>query len=154
MTAEVDFLHEAGAARAAVLRDGMYCLRHRVFKELLGWNVNSIEGREQDEYDDLRPVYLLCRNERDEVEGCWRLLPTSGPYLLKDVFDELLHGYPAPEDKQVWEISRFAIQPSQKNYGSLAAVHEITGRMFARLFEFGLEHGIVRIIGVTAARSR
>ena len=103
--AEVDFLHEAGAARAAVLRDGMYCLRHRVFKERLGWNVTSVEGREQDKYDDLRPVYLLCRNELDEVEGCWRLMPTAGPYLLKDVFGELLYGHPAPQDPETWEIS-------------------------------------------------
>ena len=106
------FLHEAEAERAAVLRDGMYCLRHRVFKERLGWSVTSIEGREHDKYDDLRPVYLLCRNEHDEVEGCWRLLPTTGPYLLKDVFGELLHGHPAPQDTRIWEISRFAIQPS------------------------------------------
>ena len=147
--AEVMFLHEAGAASAAVLRVGMYCLRHRVFKERLGWNVTSIDGREQDKYDDLGPVYLLCRNECDEVEGCWRLLPSTGPYLLKDVFDDLLYGHPAPQDAKIWEISRFAIQLSQKNYRSLAAVHEITGRMFERLFEFGLEHGIVRIVGVT-----
>ena len=65
------------------------------------------------------------------------------------MFDDLLYGHPVPHDTKIWEISRFAIQPSQKNYRSLAAVHEITGRMFERLFEFGLEHGIVRIVGVT-----
>ena len=83
------------------------------------------------------------------VGDCYPLQGHSGPYLLKDVFDDLLYGHPAPQDTKIWEISRFAIQPSQKNYRSLAAVHEITGRMFERLFEFGLEHGIVRIVGVT-----
>ena len=146
---EVLFLHETGARSAVTLRDSMYCLRHRVFKERLGWNVTSVKGRERDVYDELKPLYLLCPNQRNEVEGCWRLMPTTGPYLLKDIFPQLLYGHPAPEDPAVWEISRFAVQPAQKGYRSLAGVHEITGSMFARLFEFGLAHGIDRIVGVT-----
>jgi len=43
------------------------------------------------------------------VVGCWRLLPTTGPYMLKDIFSHLLWGKPAPEQPDVWEISRFAI---------------------------------------------
>ena len=132
-----------------MLRDSMFCLRHRVFKERLGWNVTSVLGRERDVYDGLSPVYLLCRNEQNEIEGCWRILPTTGPYLLKDVFPQLLYGHSPPEDANVWEISRFAVLPHQKVYRSLAGVHEITGRMFARLFAFGLAHGINRIVGVT-----
>ncbi len=146
--AQVEFLHDSERGQTDALRDSMFRLRHRVFKERLGWDVASIEGREQDKYDRMHPVYLLCRNQ-EEVEGCWRLLPTSGPYMLKDEFPELLSGHTAPQDDRIWEISRFAIQAGQKGYRSLAGVHKITARMYEQLFAFGLTNGIDQIVGVT-----
>ena len=39
-----------------------------------------------------------------------------------------------------------------KGYNSLAGVSQLTGRMFAALFAFGLEQGIRQIVGVTDVR--
>ncbi|MFF4622290.1 acyl-homoserine-lactone synthase [Nonomuraea jabiensis] len=91
------------------LVDGMFRLRHTVFHERLRWDVDSFHGRERDFYDDCDPVYVIgyaedCR----EVAGCCRLLPTVGPYMLRDVFPEALRGGQAPCDPAVWELSRLA----------------------------------------------
>ncbi|MDZ7811093.1 MAG: acyl-homoserine-lactone synthase [Arhodomonas sp.] len=76
--------------------DGIYRFRHRVFHQRLGWEVSSARGREMDEYDDLDPVYIAYRRSAEEVIGTFRLLPTTGPYMLRDVFPQLLRGEPFP----------------------------------------------------------
>jgi acyl homoserine lactone synthase len=87
----------------------MYRLRAKIFGERMGWEVAILSGMEIDGYDALSPYYMLIHGESNELRGCWRILPTQGPYMLKDTFPELLHGQPAPEDPHVWELSRFAI---------------------------------------------
>lgn len=61
--------------------DNMFSFRHKVFYERLGWDVEQCNGRERDFYDDLNPVYMVAKNSMNEVEGCWRLLPTVGSYM-------------------------------------------------------------------------
>ncbi|WP_119460101.1 acyl-homoserine-lactone synthase [Rhodospirillaceae bacterium SYSU D60014] len=148
-----------------MLLDGMFRLRHEVFKERLGWDVISQDRRERDGYDALSPVYLIYRSTRG-VEGCWRLLPTTGPYMLKDVFSELLDGTEAPERPDIWEISRFAVLPGSGSdrgrrpeshspghrYDSLAAVHQITCWMLIYLIEFARKNGIRRIVAASDVR--
>ena len=88
----------------------MHRLRAKVFKEKMGWDVPVIGGMEIDGYDALDPYYMMIMTSAKGLSGCWRALPTSGPYMLKDTFPELLYGQPAPEDPKVWELSRFAIE--------------------------------------------
>src|SRR5262249_38868807 len=87
----------------------MYRLRAKVFEDRMGWEVATISGMEIDDYDALSPHYMLIRDEANQLCGCWRLLPTQGPYMLRDTFTQLLHGQCAPESPCVWELSRFAI---------------------------------------------
>jgi hypothetical protein len=110
------------------LLDRMYQLRHTVFAERLKWTSLNNDRREIDLYDVLSPVYLICRDPAGEVVGCWRLLPTTGPYMLKDIFSHLLHGASPPEQPDIWEISRFAIDPQWRDYHSLGAVGSVTAR--------------------------
>ncbi|QNM95828.1 acyl-homoserine-lactone synthase [Chitinimonas koreensis] len=91
------------------LETEMYKLRYRVFRERLNWEVAVQDGQERDDYDDCNPVYMLVRNDAELVLGCWRLLPSTGPYMLKDTFPELLYGQDAPVGPDVWELSRFAM---------------------------------------------
>ncbi|MFC4122949.1 acyl-homoserine-lactone synthase [Nonomuraea zeae] len=93
----------------AWLLDGMFRLRHEVFYERLRWDVRSAHGRERDRYDDCDPVYVIGYADGcEEITGCCRLLPTDGPYMLRDVFSETLRGGHAPCDPAVWELSRLA----------------------------------------------
>jgi acyl homoserine lactone synthase len=134
------------------LLDGMYKLRHAVFAERLKWTSLDSYHREIDLYDVLNPVYLICRDPAGGVVGCWRLLPTTGPYMLKDIFSHLLHGAPAPEQPDVWEISRFAIDPKWRDYNSLGAVGSVVGQMLLDLFDFSEANGIARIVAASDIR--
>lgn len=124
----------------------MHRLRTRVFKDRMGWAVPILSGMEIDGYDAIDPHYMIIRGEGACVCGCWRMLPTEGPYMLKDTFPELLQGAPAPEAKNIWELSRFAIEtdgPQGFGFAGLAlnAMREIV--------RFGDERGITNYVTVT-----
>lgn len=141
----------AGPSQAPLI-DDMFRLRHAVFSERLQWTSLTPDGRERDIYDRLNPVYLICRDNGGDVVGCWRLLPTVGPYMLKDIFPHLLHGTPAPEREDCWEISRFAIDPGLRDYVSLGAVGRVVGDMLIELFDFAENYGITQIVAASDIR--
>lgn len=124
----------------------MHRLRTRVFKDRMGWEVPVLSGMEIDGYDAIDPYYMVIRSSNDGVCGCWRMLPTEGPYMLKDTFPELLHGAPVPEAPNVWELSRFAIEadgPQGFGFAGMAldAMREIV--------TFGDRMGITHYVTVT-----
>ncbi|WP_344021017.1 acyl-homoserine-lactone synthase [Streptomyces luteireticuli] len=93
------------------LLEQMFRLRYEVFHQRLGWEVSGEGGLERDRFDELDPVYVIARHRADHtVVGCVRLLPTTGPYMLRDVdaFQPALAGHPAPRSPRIWEISRLA----------------------------------------------
>lgn len=127
-------------------------LRYRVFKQRLNWDVHVSEDMEIDEFDALRPVHLLYRSPDGRIEGCVRLLPSTGPTMLRDIFPMLLAGQPAPSSKDVWESSRFALDvlpDAPKADGGLAAA---TYELFAGMIEFGLSIRLTEIVTVTDIR--
>jgi acyl homoserine lactone synthase len=125
----------------------MHKLRAKVFKDRLGWEVPVLSGMEIDGYDALEPMYMMIREPGPgTLRGCWRLLPTEGPYMLKDSFPELLHGAVAPEHARIWELSRFAIET---DCDSRFGLSQITMESFAEMVLYGRSHGIDRYITVT-----
>ena len=128
---------------------GMYRLRHMVFHDRLGWEVNSDEGMERDEFDLDEAVYVLVKGEESHVEGCWRLLPTTGPYMLKDVFPQLLDGKPAPERHDVWELSRFALDTNGRE-GERFGLSATPVKMVQSAVQFAKQNGIKRYVSVTS----
>ncbi|OSI74449.1 conjugal transfer protein TraI [Bradyrhizobium canariense] len=130
----------------------MHRLRYRVFKQRLDWNVEVSGEMEVDEFDVLRPVHLLNRSNAGRLQGCVRLLPTTGPTMLRDTFPILLDGQPAPRSDRIWESSRFALDvppDAPKASGGLAAA---TYELFAGMIEFGLSIELTEIVTVTDAR--
>lgn len=126
----------------------MHRLRAKVFKDKMGWDVPVISGMEIDGYDALNPYYMMIKEPTRGLKGCWRALPTEGPYMLKDTFPELLHGKTAPSDPKIWELSRFAIEADgPQGFGfsglSLDALREIV--------TFGDKMGIEHYLTVTTA---
>jgi len=128
---------------------GMYRLRHEVFHDRLGWDVTSDNGMEYDEFDEANPVYVLVKNEENEVQGCWRLLPTTGPNMLRDTFPQLLHGQPVPHLNAVWELSRFAMS-SSKSESSGFGLSNTPIQMIQTAVRFAQKNGIVRYVSVTS----
>lgn len=125
----------------------MHKLRAKVFKDRLGWEVPVLSGMEIDGYDALDPYYMMIREPgANTLRGCWRLLPTEGPYMLKDSFSELLNGEQAPRNARIWELSRFAIET---DCDSRYKVSQITMESFAAMTEFGRRNNIDRFVTVT-----
>jgi len=125
----------------------MHALRAKVFQGRLGWEVPVLSGMEIDGYDALEPHYMMMRDSCEGIlRGCWRLLPTEGPYMLKDSFSQLLHGQDAPCDEHIWELSRFAIETGGSNHFGFS---QMTMESFAAILRFGHERGIERYVTVT-----
>ncbi|OFX13316.1 MAG: hypothetical protein A2516_02100 [Alphaproteobacteria bacterium RIFOXYD12_FULL_60_8] len=132
--------------------DSVFKLRHAVFFERLGWDVRSVCGREIDDFDTPEAIYGVALDESGTMEGCFRLLPTTGPYMLKDVFAELLHGQPAPRGETVLESSRFSVLPAEWHYNAKQALFTVTGRLLMSQITYCLEHGIDTVVSVTDVR--
>ena len=88
-------------------RNALFAYRYQVFIEHLGWELETPEGIEIDQFDHAETVYIIAKSEAQDIIGCARLLPTDSPYLLEEVFPELLNGQPPPKDPRIWELSRF-----------------------------------------------
>lgn len=82
--------------------------RYKVFIEMLGWDLKTQHGEELDQFDRPDTLYVVSKDDQGHVNGCARLLPTSRPYLLGEVFPELMQGQTIPCTDEVWELSRFA----------------------------------------------
>ncbi|QYF96148.1 acyl-homoserine-lactone synthase [Massilia sp. PAMC28688] len=125
----------------------MHKLRAKVFKDRLGWEVPILSGMEIDGYDALEPLYMMIREPGGgTLRGCWRLLPTEGPYMLKDSFSELLHGQQAPQDARIWELSRFAIETDGN---ACFGFSEITMESIGEIISHGYHAGIDQYVTVT-----
>ncbi len=130
----------------------MHRLRFRVFKQRLDWEVEALDDMEVDSFDALRPSYLLLRGPNRTICGCVRLLPSTGPTMLRDNFPVLLDGNPAPSSELIWESSRFALDNHKDTAAGEKAVASPTYELFAGMVEFGLARGLTKIVTVTDAR--
>lgn len=133
----------------SVLLD-MFAFRHKVFYRQLGWEVQTRYQLEFDDFDDIDPVYMVAEDDSGDIEGCWRLLPTTGPYMLRDTFPQLLKGEPAPEDSHVWELSRFAVAAHEDSKPQQAPLSDVTLGMIRKVYDFALEHDIHEYVTVTS----
>jgi acyl homoserine lactone synthase len=136
---------------SADILDSMYRLRSAAFADRLGWKVESIRGRESDRFDELDPTYMVARDstQPNRALGCWRFLPTTGPYMLRDVFPELLDGAAVPNDVHVWEISRYAVTSDANVARRGFGFGDVSMAMWQQLFSFSREAGIDSFVAVT-----
>jgi acyl homoserine lactone synthase len=128
----------------------MHRIRKTVFKDRLGWDVTVSGALEFDEYDALGPSYLLSIDRHAAVNGCVRLLPTTGPNMLRDIFPHFVTKAAVPRSERVWEASRFAVS------GNTTAVEtglsQTTYDLLIGVLKFGLSNGITMIVCVVDVR--
>jgi N-acyl-L-homoserine lactone synthetase len=123
------------AALPAPLLAALWRYRYRVFVETLGWRLGCEPGCERDQFDRADTVHVIAQSDARAdapIVGYARLLPTDRPYLLADVFPQLLGTLPAPASSEIWELSRFAAvdldarhpgaTPAASRFSSAAAV--------------------------------
>ena len=103
--------------RFASVLDEMFKLRARVFGDRLGWQVNVVDGRERDVFDDLDPAYAVGLDDDGNVVSCVRALQTTGPHMLSDVFYAILDGEPPLRSPHLWESTRFCVDTQRLGRG-------------------------------------
>jgi len=130
----------------------MHRLRYRVFKERLGWDVEVSGDMEIDAFDAYQPAYLLQKDADGRIQGCVRLLPTTGPTMLHDTFPALLDGQSAPSSQTVWESSRFGLDLGASYAKASCGIALATYELFAGMIEFGLMRHLSEIVTVTDVR--
>src|ERR1700733_8516418 len=128
----------------------MHRIRKAVFRDRLGWDVTVRGEFEIDEFDALGPSYLLSIDRHAAVNGCVRLLPTTGPNMLRDIFPFFVTKATVPRSERVWEASRFAVS------GNATAVEtglsQTTYDLLIGVLKFGLSNGIGTIACVVDVR--
>jgi acyl homoserine lactone synthase len=126
--------------------------RYHVCVETLGWSLPCEKGIEHDQFDGPDTVYVVARDVTGSICGCARLLPTTAPYLLANVFPQLLGAMAAPRNAQVWELSRFSTHVIGSSRGPLRR-EEARSRfcaLLAAVIRTVAERGATRLITFTA----
>lgn len=121
--------------------------RHKIFIERLGWTLPVENGLERDQFDHADTLYVVAREPNGAICGCARLLPTTDPYLLSEVFPQLLGGLPIPCARDVWELSRFAAASTTPDSGIDPATN--TRNLLAAAVRSAAEQGATRLITVS-----
>ncbi len=134
--------------------EAMFRSRAETFSRRLGWDVDVQDGFERDGFDRLNPLYLVSVDpETGEYWGSLRLLPTTGPNMLRDVFPQLLGDHEVVADPTIWESSRICVeacgaQPERMSGGINFALCEL----LLGIGEVGILAGLTRIVSVFDAR--
>ncbi|WP_064697360.1 acyl-homoserine-lactone synthase TraI [Rhizobium aegyptiacum] len=127
-------------------------LRATIFGSRLGWDVTISRGEERDQYDEVRPTYLLAVDATDRIAGCARLLSASGPTMLEHTFPELLAGGSLAAHSGMVESSRFCVDTSLEAGRGGGQLHLATLTMFAGIIEWSLANGYSEIVTATDLR--
>lgn len=91
--------------------DTVHRMRHEFYIGERGWKaLNSLNGREFDQFDDERALYFIAFDETNSPVCSARLRPTDDKSLLRDIFPHLA----APSEQasygaDVWELTRFLV---------------------------------------------
>ena len=129
-----------------------YQLRARVFQDRLGWDVNVENGMETDVFDALNPTTLVSLNASGQVVGSMRILQTTGPNMLADVFYSILQGEPAPRSPLIWEATRLCVDTDRLNAtGSPRArnsISYVTSEIMVAACEYAMDAGVSDAVAV------
>jgi acyl homoserine lactone synthase len=126
----------------------MFRLRARVFRDQLGWDVHVADGMERDRYDDEAAVYLIYTDDDSmEVKGSLRLLPTTGPTLLANIFSDTLPAAVHLSAPTIWECTRFCLDQTILGSGHRKKQLIASAVLIAALGDVAMRAGIESIIG-------
>ena len=103
----------------------MFVDRADQFQTRLGWDVQvDHRGEERDQYDALNPLYVIWERPDGSHGGSMRFLPTTGPVMVNDIFDNLTGGNPI-SSPLIWECTRFCL--SRDATGNVAGALTLAG---------------------------
>ena len=131
--------------------DAMFRSRARMFSDRLGWEVVVTDGRERDRFDDENPLYLVSLDpETEEYWGSLRLLPTTGPNMLRDVFPQLMEEGEIIESATIWESSRINVVNAKGPFPRHnSRVGYVLSELILGIGEVAVLAGLTQVVTVT-----
>lgn len=134
---------DCSASEDDVLR-AMFAARKEVFVDLLRWDIPVLDGRfEIDQFDDEHANYLVVTDPEGRHLASARLLPTTRPHILADLYAPLCDGA-VPQGPDVYEVTRFCLDRRI----DARARRMARDRLVLSIAEFGLAEGITLYTGV------
>jgi acyl-homoserine lactone synthase len=125
--------------------EDMYVLRHRMFVERMHWEgLRKPDGREIDEFDNEDAIYLLVTDD-GEVCGCHRIIPSTKPHLLSEVFADACDGRGVLQSPRVVECGRTCVDEDRLPRDKLRIARRV---LMTGLMEFSLRIGASHFTGI------
>jgi acyl-homoserine lactone synthase len=123
--------------------DQAHRLRHQIYIDELKWKglTPRPDGREYDQFDTPSAIQLLAI-ENDAVCGGTRLVPSTEPHLLSDVFPHLAAVRGVPRGDEIAEWTRFYVAPARREEHQAS---KVGSTILASLIEYALDEGITAI---------
>lgn len=120
------------------LFDEYFRLRYDVYVKERGWKaLDRRDGREIDQFDTAAATYLFALEGRRLVGGI-RIVPTTAPTLMSEVFPQLaLHGPIRRPD--VYELTRIFIIKERRGEQAAPRVEHL---ILCAVMEYGLAQGL------------
>lgn len=143
---EVHIIHAGNRHLYESAMEQHFRIRHDICVGEMRWmDLERPDGRDVDQFDTDKAVYLLgLEPERGVVAGS-RLLPTLEPHLLGNVFPELANLQGLPRAPDIFEWTRFFVHSERREPGQLS---KAAGIIQCALVEFCLSQDIRRLSGV------
>ncbi|MEI9888936.1 MAG: acyl-homoserine-lactone synthase [Rhizomicrobium sp.] len=120
----------------------MFRVRHSIYVDGRGWKaIARPDRREIDQFDTDDAIYLLGLGVDGNVLSGVRLLPTTGPHLMRDVFAHTVTWGRIPSDERIYEMTRYFVWGDARGEARRHAVSEV----FCGIVEYALAHGLTHI---------
>jgi len=121
----------------------VYRLRHEIFVKEMGWHeLARADGLEIDQFDYPEAVHHICVRG-NKVVGYQRLLPSTMPNLLSEVFPYLCEG-PQPKGQNIYELTRYCVAPAHRE--GRRGLSSVGSELMAGCVEWGLAEGVDKVV--------
>lgn len=129
----------------------MHQLRNAVFRERMGWELQTENDLEIDQFDRPDTVYILVYDDNKLVGSC-RLIDCQEPYMISEIWPEYLQTIHIKQHS--WELSRFAVNHRAKSLVNNIDVSDVTVKLFYAVTVFCIAYDVPQIYAMHDLRVR
>jgi len=118
-------------------------LRHEIYVVERNWtNLTRPDGFERDQFDNEDATYILA-SEKGQIIGGSRLVPTTRPHLLSEVFPYLASVRGLPRAVEIYEWTRMFVVKNRRDGRTMGG--QTRGMVICGVLEHCLDNGITSL---------
>lgn len=123
----------------ATAYDKMIQARATVFGDRPEWHAAIKNSREEDEYDrTCNPLYFVSLNKDGEHSASLRIMPTTGPTMLRREFHKFFDDCPDIISPDIWECTRMCVTGDSTSPEGRAVTIQVSKALCRIAFENGI----------------